>query len=358
MAYSKTFIDNLIANYDPSETTIMKYAMDNGVAESQMRKWLKNGSNRKRDAQVLESHPHPDFLKKLDKDVNPIDILTKLAGRVDEHKREDKDYCKIAIKTGKPIAVIKAADLHLGGLDVDYKSLLAHYQFLLNEERFYLQLFGDDINMMIMHKTTAARHDALTPDEQCDLLVSMVDGLLDKGKLLSMCWGNHSDEFTERSAGFSLVKLLVSKKVPYFSAMGYIDLQVGDVTYPMAFTHKTRYNSFMDAVHGNKRMAQLHSHFFGSNRPIAKEYITAHTHYPAIAVEGCLPEDRIWYIKCGTFKVDDLYSRRYFGYGRIGCPCVIYFPDRREHLCLPTPYDAYRYLSGRDWPGLKNSEKK
>ena len=82
MAYSKTFIDNLIANYDPSETTIMKYAMDNGVAESQMRKWLKNGSNRKRDAQVLESHPHPDFLKKLDKDVNPIDILTKLAGRV------------------------------------------------------------------------------------------------------------------------------------------------------------------------------------------------------------------------------------------------------------------------------------
>jgi hypothetical protein len=186
----------------------------------------------------------------------------------------------------------------------------------------------------------------------------MVDGLLDKGKLLSMCWGNHSDEFTERNAGFGLVKLLVKNKVPYFSAMGFIDLVVGDQTYGEAFTHKTRFNSFMNQLHGCKRMQQCHAEYFGSNRAIAKCYITAHTHNPAVSFEGCLPEERIYYVKCGTFKTEDLYSRRYFGKGKIGVPSVVYYPDRMEHIAFPTPYDAYRYMTGKDWPGLKNSERK
>ena len=209
----------------------------------------------------------------------------------------------------------------------------------------YLQLFGDDLNLMIMHRTTSARHDGWTPEEQVAWLENFVDECLERGKLLSMCWGNHSDEFTERNAGFGLVRMLMKHKIPYFRGVGYIDLVVGKQTYPMGFTHKMRFNSFMNALHGNKRMQQLHTKYFGLNHPICREYITAHTHEPAVSNEGCLPEDRTWFIKCGTFKTDCLYSQRYFGQGKIGVPTVVYYPDRLEHICLPTPQDALKFMT-------------
>jgi len=216
----------------------------------------------------------------------------------------------------------------------------------LETPNFYLQLFGDDLNLMIMHRMTSARHDGWTPEEQVEWLETFVNQCLEKGKLLSMCWGNHTDEFTERNAGFGLVRMLMKHKVPYFRGLGYIDLVVGSQTYPIGFTHKVRFNSFMNALHGNKRMEQMHAEFFGVNRPLCKEYITAHTHNPATSTEGCLPEERVYLIKCGTFKTNCLYSQRYFGQGRIGVPTIVYHPDRQQHVMFQTPWEAATYMRG------------
>jgi len=41
-------------------------------------------------------------------------------------------------------------------------------------------------------------------------------------------------------------------------------------------------------------------------------------------------------------KILDIQS--YYGQGRIGCPTVVYYPDRLEHLCFPTPWEANRYM--------------
>ncbi len=296
----------------------------------------------------VNGHVRPDFGKLPDKKVDVITELRGLAESTQDHNKDDRDYRRIAIAADRPIAVMKSADWHLGGLDVAYDALLSHLDFLWNTPDFYLQLFGDDINMMIMMRVVGARHDILTPEKQCQLLENIVDETLSRGKLISMCWGNHSDEFTERNAGFGIVRALVKHKVPYFRGLGYIDLQVGNQTYPMGFAHKVRFNSFMNALHGNKRMEQMHPNFFGANRPIAKEYITAHTHNPAWSCSGCLPEERIYYIKCGTFKTNCLYSQRYYGQGRIGVPTVVYHPDRMEHVIFPTPWEAYRYMNGKD----------
>jgi len=267
---------------------------------------------------------------------------------------EDRDYARVAIQTDQPIAVMKSADWHFGGMDVDYAALLQHVRFLLDTPGFYLQLFGDDLNLMIMHRTASTRRDIFTPEEQIAWLESFVHETVERGKLISMGWGNHSDEFTERNAGFGIVKLIVNGRVPYFRGLGYLDLVVGDgddaPTYSMAFAHKTRFNSFMNPLHGNKRMEQMHPHLFGE-RPIASEYITAHTHSPAFSTEGMVPSQRRHYIKCGTFKTDCTYSQRYFGQGRIGVPTVVYMPDRKESICFPTPFEAYRYIHGEDWEG-------
>lgn len=293
-------------------------------------------------------HPKPRFDMPPARKIDPLAILRQAADRVAEHP-PDPDYHKIVIPTDIPVAVMKAADFHFGGLDVAYEALMAHAEFLLKVPNFYMQLFGDDLNLMIMHRVAGARHDGWTPEEQVAWLEAFVDECLDKDKLLSMAWGNHSDEFTERNAGFGLVRMLMKHKVPYFRGLGYIDLQVGDQTYPIGFTHKTRFHSFMNPTHGNKRMEQMHAEFFGASRPLCREYITAHTHYPGFSQEGCLPEDRIMFIKCGTFKTNCLFSQRYFGQGRIGVPTVVYHPDRFEHVLFPTPWEAYRYMTGRDF---------
>jgi len=302
-------------------------------------------------------HIHPNFSTAPNQRIDVCDLLSRAATRTAKNPGEaDKDYAQVTIQTDKPIAVMKSADWHFGARDVDYAALLTHVKFLLDVPGFYLQLFGDDLNLMIMHRTVSTRVDIMTPKEQIQFLESFVAAAVEKGKLLSMGWGNHSDEFTERSAGFGIVDLIVNQRVPYFRGLGYLDLTLeptsGEpVTYPMAFAHKTRFSSFMNPLHGNKRMEQMHAELFGINRPIAHEYITAHTHNPAYSTEGALPEQRIHFIKCGTFKTDCTYSQRFFGQGRIGVPTVVYHPDRFEHVCLPTPWEAYRYMQGHDWEG-------
>jgi predicted DNA-binding protein YlxM (UPF0122 family) len=339
---NKEQIDEAI-NYYNSGFSYRQIAEELGVGKTSVGKLIKNykNTNKKPTIQLDFSRP---------KKVDPLEVLNEAIDRT-KHHNVLKDYAQINIDSSKPFCIMKAADLHFGGLDVDYKALKHHVDFLLNTDNVYLQLFGDDINLMITHPHAAARHDGWTPEEQVDWLVSFVDKCLEKNKILSMCWGNHTDEFNERNGGFSVVKMLMKYKVPYFRGVGYIDLKVKglDKPYGIGFTHKTKCNSYMSQVYGNKRLQQMHTEFFGVNRPMAREFITSHTHYPAIYMEGCLPEDRIWFIKTGTFKTNCAYSQRYFGQGRIGVPTVVYHTDRFEHIAFPTPFEAYRYMTGKDF---------
>jgi len=318
-----------------------KIARDLGISTSTISKYAKGVSA----PTETEHHVKPRFDLPPQKPVDPIKFINQAIERIGQHPI-DPDYCKIEIDTTEPIAVMKAADFHFGGLDVDYQSLQEHLKFLLETPNFYLQLFGDDLNLMIMHRVAGARHDGWTPEEQVYWLESFVDRCREQGKLLSMCWGTHSDQFTERTAGFGLVRMLMKNKIPYFRGLGYIDLQVGKQVYPMGFTHQSRFHSFMNQLHGNKRLQQMHAEFFGVNRMPCREYITAHTHNPAVSWEGCLPEDRVFFIKCGTFKTRCLFSQRFYGQGRIGVPTVVYYPDKMLHLCFPTPWEAYTYMKG------------
>jgi len=308
-----------------------------------------------------ELHVKPDFSRPPLAALDPVAFLKQAVERVRQHPTSP-DEATVTIKTDKPVAVMMSADWHFGGLDVDYSALQHHVEFLLNTPSFYLQLIGDDLNMMVMHRMVSARHDGWTPTEQIRWLEAFVQKAVSGGKLISMAWGHHSDEFTERNAGFGIVRLIAEKHVPYFRGLGYVRLRVGSgrnyQEYPIAFTHQVRFHSFMNAVHGNKRMQQLHAEFFGPDKPIARVYAAAHHHYPALAMEGCIPADRIYYVKCGTFKTNCAYSQRYFGQGRIGVPTIVYHPDRFEHVAFPTPWEAYRYMTGKDYLPSSNCSKK
>lgn len=295
-------------------------------------------------------HVPPDFGERPDKPLDMMGFLDRAAMRSEGHERTpDSDYKKIVIETDRPIAVMKAADLHFGGLDVDYLSLREHLRFLFETPGMYWQLFGDELNLMIMHRMTSARRDTMTPDEQMEFGRAMLHQSVEQGKLLTVGWGTHTDEFSERAAGFSITKLLAENKVPYFRGIGKLDLVVGQQTYRIGFTHATRFNSFMNPLHGNKRMQQMHTEFFGKDWGPADVLVTAHNHSPAMSCEGCLPSERTWFVKTGTFQTNNLFAQRYFGRGRIGVPTLVYHPDRHEAVGLPTPWEAYRYMRGKDW---------
>ena len=305
---------------------------------------------------VEQAHARPDFGEP---PKQPVDLVQWLDTAVERTTSPastgaDKDYRRIVIKTDGPIAIMKSADWHFGGLDVDYAALKQHIRFLFDTPGMYLQLFGDDLNMMAMHRVVSARRDAFDAEEQIEFLRSFIHKTVSEGKLVSMGWGNHSDEFTERNAGFGIVKVIVDNAVPYFRGIGKVDLVLqrsdgGEEVYRIGFAHKVRFHSFMNPLHGNKRMQQMHSELFGRAWPIADVYVTAHTHNPALSCEGGLPDDRTWFVKTGTFKTDCLYSQRYFGQGRIGVPTLVYHADRHEVVGLPTPWEAYRYMTGNDW---------
>lgn len=308
-------------------------------------------------AEIEGSHPIPDLGVAPKEPVDIMGTVDRIIRRHDTYeKNPDKDYARVVIETDEPIAVMYSADWHFGGIDVDYRAYRTHLHFLLNMPRFYMQLVGDALNIAITHRVASARTDMMTPDEQAEFLRAFIREMVGKGKLLSVTDGNHDVEFTERSSGLSLIKLLAEKSVPHFRGLGYCDLVLRnskgeEFVYPVGLVHKTRFHSFMNQLHGNKRMQQLSSEFFGPTRPLPRVFVTAHTHNPALMTEGLVPEDRVVHVKCGTYKTDCKYSQRYFGQGKIGVPTVVFHADRFEMVGLPTPQIAYRYMTGEDWEG-------
>jgi len=305
-----------------------------------------------------ETHPVPDLGVAPTTEVDLLDTVGRMMRRAATYTKEpDKDYARVVIETDDPVAVMYSADWHFGGIDVDYAAWHAHLKFLLDEPRFYMSLVGDALNLAITHRVTSARADMMTADEQADFLRTFIRETVERGKLISVTDGNHDAEFTERAAGISLVKLLAEKRVPHFRGLGYCDLVLRhsggtEQVYPLALVHKVRFHSFMNALHGNKRMQQMASEFFGPDRPMPRAFVTAHTHNPALLTEGLTPEDRIIHIKTGTFKNDCRYSQRYFGQGKIGVPTIVFHADRFEMVGLPTPQVAWRYMTGEDWKGV------
>ena len=80
-------------------------------------------------------HAKPNFGELPSAKMDVLETLRGLAERCNAHKK-DQDYRKIAIEADRPIAVMKTADWHLGGLDISYDSLLAHLEFLWNTPNF------------------------------------------------------------------------------------------------------------------------------------------------------------------------------------------------------------------------------
>jgi hypothetical protein len=268
-----------------------------------------------------------------------------------------QDVATIRVTSDHPIGIVHSADWHLGSMHTSTTEWIRDFKYLLRQDDLYLVSLGDEVDMMQTFRVASARAQLLGVSRQEDLLKWVFDELVDNQKILCAGFGNHDTEFAERCWGSSYSKRVKSDRIPYFNGMGQLILHVGDQTYRGAMVHKTRFHSFLNALHGNIRLQQLHF-------PHAHWIATAHTHNPAYGCFQAFPEAREagldfggdqMLIKCGTYKVDDPYSKRYYGKGTIGNPTLVLHPNSNKQLVFGHPQDAVTYIRG--WKASNRKRK-
>jgi len=304
------------------------------------------------DGGTVANVPHipPVFIDKKEGRLDWREMIRAAITQQDIIRRNSwsQDACKVEVPTSDPIAVAYTSDEHLGSIATDYTAWLDDIDFLLNTPGLYAVSAGDMIENQRAFKTVSAViNQIIPPDLQEEIVREITLELFVKNKLLAAGAGNHDTEFCERLYGKSNVEKIISRLVPFFNGKGAMELTVGNQKYTHLIIHKTRFNSFLNALHGAKREYQL-------TLP-ADVVVTAHTHKPAFEMYyqyemaseigmGIGPYSLL--IKTGTYKTEDAYSKRYWTKGVIGTPTVVYMPDRREMTVFRTAREAVTYMEG------------
>lgn len=227
------------------------------------------------------------------------------------------------------VIVIKPlADTHFGSMGVDYPSFASFTDGVLNIPYLYIALVGDMTDNFAGFKSVMpVLAQGMPPAQQDKFLASWLEEIANK--VLFACWGNH-EEFEERSTGRNTVKDILAKSVIYFDGIGVANVKLGDETYRIAITHKTRNHSSINLTHGLKWMARR-------DFPDADLYLAGDKHDPAIEISQMAGKEKI-YMLMGTLKKHDSYGERYFSYFSAQRDGAITINRRthdiRAHACL------------------------
>lgn len=241
-----------------------------------------------------------------------------------------------------PVAVTFSSDWHLGSVGCDYAGFRRDFEFLLrHHEALKLITVGDLMDNFAQFKSAEAMAQQIAnPRLQLRLMEKAADELAATRQYLAACWGNHDNERDEHSIGSSPLATLLARHTHYFDAKGVLTLKVGpseeeSAEYTIVLTHKPPSKSMWDKTMGAKKL--YHAVF------PADIVVTAHHHAPAYTTDSHYEEARAMgfpfggtraFIATGTYKIDDLYSRRGFAEGRIGAPTVLFWPrQRRIEIC-------------------------
>ncbi len=333
---------------NPERKTAAQIAAENDVSERQCRSWIAAARRRegqpartKQDTDRKKPQPEPIFL---DLKVPRLDwrealLQAEQMQRIENDASVGQHSAKAEIPTSDPIMLVGTADWHLGSLATDHKSFMEHIEHVLKTDRLYLCVVGDETDNFVQFKSAAAvLGQVMTPKLQMQTLAAILHELVDAHKLLFTCWGNHFDEFNERTSGNSMRCFLNENRVPHLIDDGEFELKVGEQEYDMLALHKSRYNSFLNKMHGAKRAYQM-------RRP-ARIIWTAHTHEDAdLETYHHYDKDNLLF-HIGTFKLNDTYGRRYFGKPGLGTPSAVVFPDHDEIVPFRTVDQAEVFMKG------------
>ena len=295
----------------------------------------------------------PEFNKKKKSPPSWPDLL-KLAVNTQKAFEEiepSQDVVKVKLKGNPPPIVLYAGDFHLGSRATDYVRWLYEMVLLLKTTNTFLISLGDNReNMRSFRHLKAVISQVLPPELQARLIVSFVQEMVSKGKLLADIGGTHDLKFDERIAGEMLLKWLYQQeKIAFFENKGILEISVDfngeEIIFPNLLFHQSRYSSFLSTLHSNRREYQLT--FPG------KVVAGAHNHYPGAEIYyhyGILEKMGYniggfsWNIKVGPFITDEDQFRdlsSFYHRTATFCPACVY--TKQGIVLLPTLKDALAY---------------
>lgn len=250
----------------------------------------------------------------------------------------------------KPLVLASASDLHMGSGFANHRELAKTLQYIFDTPGLYVGIAGDSIEGFIpgTHGALPSEQMAGSVNAQLFAMTSLVDELTASGKLLYWTWGDHDAKWFEDRVGSNTVKLLIDRKVPYFSGRGLIQLKVGGQKYFLHVNHAERYKSMLNATHPQRRMYDL---VFPADVSIA-----GHLHKPAYHVEhmydvarelGLEFGGKTIFIQNGTFKTGpDTYTVRSWTRGIIGVPTLVFSNKEHDMDVFDSPLKAIQYIKG------------
>jgi len=293
----------------------------------------------------LREHPAPKFgARPVTNRQGDFDWRTTIqAATALQAQRADLDFSEnlpepVEIETNGPIAVCFSADWHLGAGATDHETWQRDIDYLLQTPSLYYAIIGDEIeNVRSFMNVKTILDQVLPPDLQRQVLKAVVRELLDYNKLLWTTWGNHSVEFDERVLGESLMDdFLRETGVPHIGGIGLVRLIVGGQMYTILATHKSRFRSYRNALHGAKRMYE--TVFPADLVVVAHDHNPGHeefNHYNMARDMGLSFGGTSYLVACSTYRTlstNDWAARRFpsWGEGVLKRETAVLFPDRHQ----------------------------
>jgi|6_EtaG_2_1085325.scaffolds.fasta_scaffold01364_19 hypothetical protein len=250
-----------------------------------------------------------------------------------------QDVTAATIKSDKPIIVQFVGDLHFGASGADYATLEALTKRIKEVDNLYIILLGDVVDNFFngFRSATAVFGQVMSPEEQLYFLESWLNDI--KHKIIASTWGNHDAWYEYSKHGFNPIKVIQAKVCPYFDGIGRVKLNINDISYRICISHFFKGHSQWNPLHPMIRFSALQGG--GEAGGIADIYAQGHIHEPALH-QQYMHGKMTTYIRCGTLKVEDGYSNRYFSPYRlkVDFPSVLLHNDCKHVVPFLTGEDA------------------
>jgi len=249
----------------------------------------------------------------------------------------------------RPIAMVSASDLHMGGGFTDHKAIRATMDFVFNTPDMYLGISGDSIEGFIpgVKPAETVEQQVSSVKAQLRAAESLVKDLIADGKLWWWTWGDHDAKWFEQRIGLNIVQTMLKHQVPYFTGRGLVRLLLGDQEYFIQVNHGERYASQWNPNHPQRR---AYERFFPADVTISghlhKPAFQMFHHYDQLREAGINLGGKTWLVQNGTFKTGpDPYTIRSWSRGIMGVPTIVFRPDCHDCDVLETPEKAARIMT-------------
>ena len=238
----------------------------------------------------------------------------------------------------RPVILATFSDQQIGDWGTDYSLFTKITEEIRDTPDLYFAMLGDETQHAIkLRSVLEVASGSLIPPEQQEMFAEAWLGEI-KDKIAFGAWSNHSVERSEKQAGSSVIKNLISRHAIYFNGIGHAEVKVGSQTYTVAASHVFQGKSLYTSTHGPRR------------------YVRHEAPDRDIVLQGDLhrPELMVYYeggkqhvaITCGSIQTNSGYAKRYFSLMTVPAyPCVVL--DNKEHRMTPfwTIAEAVKFLS-------------